>query len=67
MTIDASGLDLESAYDNIPLFKAGSTEMLQNISVAFAAGTKPKGWKLCKTSDGLGYDLARTGFTIFIR
>jgi len=67
MMIDASGLDLNSTYDKIPLFKVGSAEMLPDVSVAFAAGTKPKGWTLVKTADGLGYDLARSGFSIILR
>lgn len=67
MAIDASGLDLESSYDRIPLFKVGSAEMLQNIVVEFVEGTKPRGWVLVKTDDGLGYDLVRCGFSIIIR
>ena len=67
MAIDASGLDLESSYDRIPLFKVGSAEMLQNIVVEFVEGTKPGGWVLVKTDDGLGYDLVRCGFSIIIR
>lgn len=35
--------------------------------IAFAAGVDKGGWKLRKTADGLGYDLARAGFTIMIR
>jgi len=67
MAIDASGLDLESSYDRVPLFKVGSTEMLQSIVVEFVEGTKPGGWVLVKTDDGLGYDLVRCGFSIIIR
>ena len=67
MLIDASGLDLESTYDRVPLFKVGSAEMLSSVPVAFVAGTKPTGWVLAKTADGLGYDLFRCGFSIIVR
>ena len=67
MLIDASGLDLESTYDRVPLFKVGSEEMLSSVPVDFVAGTKPKGWVLAKTADGLGYDLFRSGFSIIVR
>ncbi len=67
MMIDASGLDLESTYDRVPLFKVGSAEMLSSVPVDFVAGTKPKGWVLAKTADGLGYDLFRSGFSIIVR
>ena len=67
MLIDASGLDLESTYDRVPLFKVGSAEMLSSVPVDFVAGTKPKGWVLAKTADGLGYDLFRSGFSIIVR
>ena len=67
MLIDASGLDLESIYDRVPLFKVGSEEMLSSVPVDFVAGTKPKGWVLAKTADGLGYDLFRSGFSIIVR
>ena len=67
MMIDASGLDLESTYDRVPLFKVGSEEMLSSVPVDFVAGTKPKGWVLAKTADGLGYDLFRSGFSIIVR
>ena len=67
MLIDASGLDLESTYDRVPLFKVGSEEMLSSVPVDFVAGTKPKGWVLAKTADGLGYDLIRSGFSIIVR
>ncbi|MBP5510260.1 MAG: C10 family peptidase, partial [Kiritimatiellae bacterium] len=67
MTIDASGLDLASTYGKIPLFKVSSAEMLSSVSVDFAAGTKPRNWVFVKTSDGLGYDLVRTGFSIILR
>ncbi len=67
MLIDASGLDLESTYDRVPLFKVGSEEMLSSVPVDFVAGTKPKGWVLAKTVDGLGYDLIRSGFSIIVR
>ena len=67
MMIDASGLDLRSTYDRVPLFKVGSEEMLSSVPVDFAAGTKPKGWAIVKTADGLGYDLARTGFMIIVK
>ena len=67
MMIDASGLDLESTYDRVPLFKVGSAEMLSSVPVDFVAGTKPKGWVLAKTADGLGYDLIRSGFSIIVR
>ncbi len=67
MMIDASGLDLESTYDRVPLFKVGSEEMLSSVPVDFVAGTKPKGWVLAKTADGLGYDLIRSGFSIIVR
>ena len=67
MTIDPSGLDL-SGGRAIPLFKTGTAEMLPaENEIAFAAGFDTKGWRLRKTSDGLGYDLARVGFTILIR
>ena len=32
-----------------------------------AAFTKPRGWVLAKTADGLGYDLIRSGFSIIVR
>ena len=67
MMIDASGLDLESTYGRVPLFKVGSEEMLSSVPVDFVAGTKPKGWVLAKTADGLGYDLFRSGFSIIVR
>ena len=67
MMIDMSGLDLESTYNKIPLVKVGSAEMRSSVSVDFVSGTKPKGWALVKTADGLGYDLARTGFSIIVR
>ena len=67
MMIDASGLDLESTYDRVPLFKVGSEEMLSSVPVDFAAGTKPKGWAIVKTADDLGYDLARTGLMIIVK
>ena len=35
--------------------------------IAFASGVDKGGWKLRKTADGRGYDLARAGFTIMIR
>ncbi len=67
MTIDLSGLDL-SGNSAIPLFKTGSAAMLPaENEIAFAAGVDKGGWKLRKTADGLGYDLARAGFTIMIR
>jgi hypothetical protein len=66
MTIDLSGLELPAG--SIPLFKVGSAAMLPaENEIAFAAGFDTKGWRLRKTSDGLGYDLARVGFTILIR
>jgi hypothetical protein len=67
MLIDASGLNLESSYDRIPLFKVGSAEMLSSVSVDFAAGAKPKGWKFIKTTDGLGYDLIHSGFSVIVK
>ena len=67
MMIDASGLDLESTYDRVPLFKVGSEEMLSSVPVEFVAGTKPKGWVIVKTADDLGYDLARTGLMIIVK
>ena len=67
MTIDLSGLDL-SGNSAIPLFKTGSAAMLPaENEIVFAAGVDKGGWKLRKTADGLGYDLARAGFTIMIR
>jgi len=67
MTLDLSELDL-SESGAIPLFKTGTAAILPAANeIAFAAGTKPKGWKLCKTSDGLGYDLVRTGVMIIVR
>ena len=67
MTIDPSGLDMSDGTP-IPLFKVGSAAMLPaENEIAFAAGFDTKGWRLRKTSDGLGYDLARVGFTILIR
>ncbi len=66
MTIDLSGLELPAG--SIPLFKVGSAAMLPaENEIAFAAGFDTKGWRLRKTRDGLGYDLARAGFTIMIR
>ena len=41
--------------------------MLSSVPVDFAAGTKPKGWAIVKTADGLGYDLARTGLMIIVK
>ena len=29
--------------------------------------SKPKGWVLAQTADGLGYDLFRSGFSIIVR
>ena len=67
MTIDPSGLDMSDGTP-IPLFKVGSAAMLPaENEIAFAAGFDTKGWRLRKTRDGLGYDLAHTGFTILIR
>jgi len=67
MTIDPSGLDL-SGGRVIPLFKTGRAEMLPaENEIAFVAGFDTKGLRLRKTRDGLGYDLAHTGFTILIR
>ena len=66
MTIDLSGLELPAG--SIPLFKVGSAAMLPvENEIAFAAGFDTKGLRLRKTRDGLGYDLAHTGFTILIR
>ncbi len=67
MTIDPSGLDL-SGVRAIPLFKTGRAEMLPaENEIAFVAGFDTKGLRLRKTRDGLGYDLAHTGFTILVR
>ena len=67
MTIDLSGLDL-SGGRAIPLFKTGTAEMLPaENEIVFAAGSNIKGRRLRKTRDGLGYDLARTGFAIRVR
>ena len=49
-------------------FKTGTAAMLPaENEIVFAAGVDKGGWKLRKTADGLGYDLARAGFTIMIR
>ena len=67
MTIDPSGLDL-SGGRAIPLFKTGRAEMLPAANeIVFAPGFDKHGWRLRKTRDGLGYDLARTGFAIRVR
>ncbi len=67
MTIDPSGLDL-SGGRAIPLFKTGTAEMLPAANeIVFAPGFDKHGWRLRKTRDGLGYDLARTGFAIRVR
>ena len=67
MTIDLSELDMSGGGAK-PLFKTGSAAMLPaENEIAFASGVDKGGWKLRKTADGLGYDLARVGFTIMIR
>lgn len=66
MMIDPTGLELPAG--SIPLFKVGSAEMLPaENEIAFVAGFDTKGLRLRKTRDGLGYDLAHTGFTILVR
>ena len=67
MMIDLSELDMSGGGAK-PLFKVGSAAMLPaEGEIAFAPGVAKGGWKLRKTADGLGYDLARAGFTIMIR
>jgi hypothetical protein len=52
----------------IPLFRVGSAGMLPTASdIRFVDGTKPGGWTLRATSDGLGYNLCRTGLVLIVK
>ena len=67
MTIDLSEAKLTMGA-NMPLFKTGSADILPDAdAIRFVEGTFKDTWKLRKTSDGCGYDLACVGFSIIIR
>lgn len=57
-----------AARSPIPLFRVGSAGMLPTASdIRFVDGTKPGGWTLRATSDGLGYNLCRTGLVLIVK
>lgn len=61
--VDISGVPPKTA--RVPLFKVGSAAMLPSAGIFRVSGDGA--WCVKTTEDGLGYELQRTGFCIYIR